>query len=72
MGGEEIPRVRVREEDSVKRRRLLQKSRGGCCELKVLLLGIWWEEDRKWSPVEVNGLLTRQDRRPAMCVCVRV
>lgn len=40
----------------------------GCCQLRVSLLGLWWEEHRKWSSVEVNGLLTRQDRRPAMCV----
>lgn len=55
----------------MKRRRSVQDSRGGCFEFHVFLLGIWWEEDRKWSSVEVNGLLTRQDRRPAMCVCVR-
>lgn len=48
----------------------LKDSHGGCFEFHVFLLGIWWEEDRKWSSVEVNGLLTRQDRRPAVCVCV--
>ncbi len=44
----------------------------GCCQLKVSLLGLRWEDHRKWSSVEVNGLLTHQDRRPAMCVCVYV
>lgn len=60
-------------EMSKKRGRLKDRDEG-CCQLKVSLLGLV-EEHRKWSSVEVNGLLTRQDRRPAMCVymcvCVR-
>lgn len=32
------------------------------------LVGLRWEEHRKWSSVEVNGLLTYQDKGPATCV----